>query len=432
MSVPDLIASVFVTPLGVAYILTLSRLRYSIRTTVISASIFLALFTVLNFFLAWKELPLLETHPYLDILYRTFNVLMPTPLVLTLVRQRMGQTLFVVLLVCNIILILNTLTFVVQYLTGWPQLLPGAVLFLATAGSFRLIRRPFLAVATYFRRYWIPLSLLLAVMVAAFFLEISYPVPLQYAPQHIPMALVLCGLCILMLVVIYLLFRGSKRQIDLEQSELSMRLYVTTLEAQNELALQTAHRVSVFRHDLRHLSQMIAVCLDAGDIEGARKLFATIDESVGSALGVRNILPVTGHKLLDAALAFYILRAQEANVDIDVRMATPSLPEDMKTELAVVLANALENATNACRKLPEEKPRTIRLRGQLHGKQYFLEVVNTCVPDEINFDVETGLPVTRQEGHGLGTQNIAQFAARHGGTAEFLLEDDLFCLRLLV
>lgn len=82
------------------------------------------------------------------------------------------------------------------------------------------------------------------------------------------------------------------------------------------------------------------------------------------------------------------------------------------TELTVVMANALENAVDACKRLPDDTLRTIRLDGQRRGRQYFLELANTC-DGEMAFESDTGRPANYEAGHGLGSQSIAYFARKN-------------------
>ena len=132
--------------------------------------------------------------------------------------------------------------------------------------------------------------------------------------------------------------------------------------------------------------------------------------------------------MLDAVFSSYFLQAQRQDIRIEADITLPdALPVD-EGELAVVLANALENAINANLALPPED-RVIRCR-VVCVPSLMLEIANPCT-GRVAFD-DSGLPVSAREGHGLGVQSISAFCQRHGAVCEFDLSDGWFCLRLVI
>ena len=97
-------------------------------------------------------------------------------------------------------------------------------------------------------------------------------------------------------------------------------------------------------------------------------------------------------------------------------------------ELAVVLANALENAIHANLALPGEQ-RQIRCR-MVGTPSLMLELSNPC-GTSVSFD-NHGLPTAQSRNHGIGVQSIAAFCQRHGAVYQFDLTDGVFRLRLVL
>ena len=96
------------------------------------------------------------------------------------------------------------------------------------------------------------------------------------------------------------------------------------------------------------------------------------------------------------------------------------------TELCLILNNALENAVEACMKLPEGD-RKIKVQAAVKQKRFLLRVSNSF-NGVIN---ETaGLPVTEKEGkeHGYGLSNIIRAAQRRKGSASYRTENGYFVL----
>ena len=132
--------------------------------------------------------------------------------------------------------------------------------------------------------------------------------------------------------------------------------------------------------------------------------------------------------ILDAVFSTYFAQAKNQGIQVEAKIALPdTLPAD-EGELAIVLANALENAIHANLDLPQEQ-RKIRCR-MMGTPGVMLEISNPCTGN-IVFD-SNGLPMAKREGHGLGMQSIAAFCRKNGAVCQFDLTDGWFRLRLVV
>lgn len=97
-------------------------------------------------------------------------------------------------------------------------------------------------------------------------------------------------------------------------------------------------------------------------------------------------------------------------------------------DLAIVIANALENAIHACLELPDYQ-RVINLK-MMGTPSVMLEISNPCT-GELAFD-KNGLPIAQNENHGLGVQSISAFCKKNGAVCKFDLNDGWFQLRLVL
>ena len=113
---------------------------------------------------------------------------------------------------------------------------------------------------------------------------------------------------------------------------------------------------------------------------------------------------------------------------MEARISLPdTLPVD-EGELAIVVANALENAIHANLALPQEQ-RQIRCK-MVGTPSVMLEIANPCA-GSVCFD-RCGLPTAQKEGHGLGVQSISTFCKRNGAVCQFQLTDGWFRLQLVL
>lgn len=132
--------------------------------------------------------------------------------------------------------------------------------------------------------------------------------------------------------------------------------------------------------------------------------------------------------MLDAVFSSYFEQAQSQDISVKAKISLPDVLPANEGELAIILANALENAIHANLALPREQ-REICCK-MIGTPSIMLELSNPCT-GKVSFD-SNGLPVAEQEGHGLGVQSISSFCQRNGAVCQFDLTDGRFQLRLVL
>ncbi len=180
-----------------------------------------------------------------------------------------------------------------------------------------------------------------------------------------------------------------------------------------------------YRHDMRHHLAVIDGLAKQGDcdkiIEYTRKLNGSFDE-------IKNTNYCQNPEI-NAILSEYISRAEREGCSMTRNLVLPeSIPFEEK-DVCLVLANALENAVNACAALPEEK-RYINLSAEyIDGHKLLISVENPCA-NAPRFD-EDGLPVTDKDPdeHGIGLRSVKRVAEKYNGFLRCILEDGVFVLR---
>lgn len=102
-------------------------------------------------------------------------------------------------------------------------------------------------------------------------------------------------------------------------------------------------------------------------------------------------------------------------------------------DLGILLNNALDNAIEACRKIPEDRERLIRFRGYTKGRMYFLVVENTYDGRTVPTGAEV-LQTTKadKDSHGFGMRNMRSCVDRYYGTMQHEAEDGKFVLTIML
>ncbi|MBK5263343.1 MAG: GHKL domain-containing protein, partial [Peptostreptococcaceae bacterium] len=89
----------------------------------------------------------------------------------------------------------------------------------------------------------------------------------------------------------------------------------------------------------------------------------------------------------------------------------------------LIFANAIENATIACKKIKTLEDRKITIICKEYYNQLYIQISNTYVGD-ILFDKD--MPVSRDKDHGLGTRSIVTIVEKYEGVSSFTAENGIF------
>ena len=143
-------------------------------------------------------------------------------------------------------------------------------------------------------------------------------------------------------------------------------LQLSALQSRMEAVKAAEDAIRTERHDLRHRLQAVTELVSRGDKKSALEFLDAAQKRLDEHKEIRWCRP-------------------------------PVLDAVYEGELAIVVANALENAIHANLSLPR-KQRKIRCK-MVGTPGVMLELTNPCTAN-VTFD-SNGLPVAQKEGHGL-------------------------------
>ena len=131
---------------------------------------------------------------------------------------------------------------------------------------------------------------------------------------------------------------------------------------------------------------------------------------------------------MNAAVSYYAELAQQRGIRCALRLDIPEKLDIDELSLTMAVSNLMENAITAVSALPVEQ-RTLRFTA-VNAGPLILELVNHY-DGEVEMD-ENGFPISRQEGHGRGTQSVAKFVKDSGGELAYEVSNGIFKVRLMV
>lgn len=184
-------------------------------------------------------------------------------------------------------------------------------------------------------------------------------------------------------------------------------------------------QVRGWRHDYRNHIQNMKILLAE---ENYAKLDGYLNELAEDLNTVDTVIK-TGNVMADAVLNSKLTTAQKANIKVTVKAGVPDGIIMSDVELCAVMGNLLDNALEACMKLPEEE-RFMRIYIGRIKNQFYISVQNSAGAVR---KVE-GKYVTTKGGdsHGYGIFRIDRLAGKYGGYVNRQNEEGVFATEIML
>ena len=223
-------------------------------------------------------------------------------------------------------------------------------------------------------------------------------------------AWIVAGVFLLLLCVVtdLLLFKALRQSTQLHMTLQRQQLVESSLEAQRKRNQTLEQAAEEAAHVRRELSARL--------LEAAELLQDHRTEAARSCMDSTPALyppPARScaHPVADAILSEKLALCRRETLPVDCQVQIPAELQIPGAELCAVLGNLMDNAIEACRRLPEDVPGGITVRGRVNGGFLTLRVQNPVSGGE------TAAPAggTLLDHHGWGLSIVRQIAERRGG-----------------
>ena len=303
-------------------------------------------------------------------------------------------------------------------------LLMCAFYFTAIYLEWRFLRQPFRMLIQIIPARWGVLTLIPCVFCIYLIFVSAWPTSyLESFPQR-----VYVYTAVIPLVFVYIaVFKSLVAQYNIQmerQSAVLLTVQISALKDKLQKVKEVEEGIRIQRHDLRHQLQTVTELVARGDKDAALDFLNAAQKRLDEQKQIRWCRP----PILDAVFSSYFEQAKSQGIRVTAKISLSDTLTVDEGALAIVVANALENAIHANLALPQEQ-RVIRCK-MVGTPSIMLEISNPC-NEGITFDAQ-GLPVAHREGHGLGVQSISAFCQKNGAVCQFKLADGWFQLRLVL
>lgn len=202
---------------------------------------------------------------------------------------------------------------------------------------------------------------------------------------------------------------------------------------QNELVdkhyaeVETMYRkMRGWRHDYHNHIQVLKAHMELYQYEEASKYLDMLAENLQN---VDTILK-TGNVMVDAILNSKLTLIKEKDIHVDVTASIPQNVSISGVDLSVLIGNMLDNAMEACMRIPKKEERFIRIYIDIVKKQLYICVTNSMKGKAKKKGM---LYLSSKTGeHGFGLLRIDSIVSKYNGFINRQNEQDVFATEVML
>ena len=206
----------------------------------------------------------------------------------------------------------------------------------------------------------------------------------------------------------------------------------TKAEFQNQVLLHHYQEVKAvylnmrgWRHDYHNHIQSMKAYLAMGEYEPLRRYLAELEQDLKQV----DELVKSGNLMADAVLNSKLSLAKEKQIDVNCKVIIPEQTGVLDVDLCVMLGNLLDNAIEACEKLPAAQ-RRIRIYGDVIHSQLYFSILNAA-EEEPGWNQRQYISEKRGE-HGHGMKRVKLVVEKYQGYLNLKNEPGVFVCELML
>ncbi len=201
-------------------------------------------------------------------------------------------------------------------------------------------------------------------------------------------------------------------------------------QAEKQLALQREHyrnlndsinAMKTMRHDLRH---HLVTCLEFL----VKKNSAAAENYLGQLCNHYDDITfpkVCSNQFADALISHYLKVAQEQGVTVNTNLHLPSNLGIDDQDLCVILGNCLENAVEACSKIPQDQLRYIDIKTTIAKNHLVIKITNSFCGSVIR-QGDSFVSSKNGDNHGMGLSSVKALTSKYHGYCSIYCEQQVF------
>lgn len=174
-----------------------------------------------------------------------------------------------------------------------------------------------------------------------------------------------------------------------------------------------------WRHDYHNHLQVMKAQIAAGQMDEMKEYLDELEQSLEDV----DTYVKSGNLMADAILNSKLSLAEQKGIRVNCKAVLPGELSIEDVDLCVMLGNLLDNALEACDKIPEIQ-RFLRIYMVVNRSQLYVSIQNSA-REELDFN-ERNYISTKRGNHGLGMKRVKALAAKYDGYLTLANEPGIF------
>lgn len=181
-----------------------------------------------------------------------------------------------------------------------------------------------------------------------------------------------------------------------------------------------------WRHDYHNHLQSMKAYVKMGQYEKLDEYLALLEQDLDQV----NQLIESGNVNLDAILNSKISLALKNGIEVDYKATCPEELTVSDIDLCALIGNLIDNAVEACEKLPEGERRFIRLYIGVLKKQLYISITNAT--NEVVRKMDSEYITNKRGNHGHGLKRINLVVEKYEGYINRQNEPGVFVTEIML
>ena len=174
-----------------------------------------------------------------------------------------------------------------------------------------------------------------------------------------------------------------------------------------------------WRHDYHNHLQVMKAQIAAGQMDEMKEYLDELEQSLEDV----DTYIKSGNLMADAILNSKLSLAEQKGIRVNCKAVLPGELSIEDVDLCVMLGNLLDNALEACDKIPEIQ-RFLRIYMVVNRSQLYVSIQNSA-REELDFN-ERNYISTKRGNHGLGMKRVKALADKYDGYLTLANEPGIF------
>ena len=206
--------------------------------------------------------------------------------------------------------------------------------------------------------------------------------------------------------------------------ELRMLSYQKSYYEEIEKNQQTVRKL---RHDMKNHLNIIGMLIADEKTPEAKNYLTELNQEFAVTAKT-----YCSNEVVNAVLNNKEQSAAEAQIRCEFQIDLAEDPQMEDIDLCALLSNTLDNAIEACRKIPEASERFLSVKARCQKGFFSYKVVNSKANEVTE---ENGCFVTSKKDaglHGIGLKNVKQIVAKYEGYVEVSYDEHSFTVVVMI